>query len=513
MALNLADHGIPLALFNRVEPDGSRPLLHFLEEIGGTLITDDEPESVANRTKSRTSSHEAQPAEANEAPDGVTDRNDSRRVRGCEELGTLVRHLKRPRTLLLMVPAGDAVDDVLRELQPHLAAGDLVIDGGNSHYESSERRGEALRRGGVHFVGMGVSGGAEGARRGPALMPGGSIEAWTRFAPIAEAVAASAEDGSPCCRWMGPGGAGHFVKMVHNGIEYAEMELFAEIAWLLERVGKLSFTQIADTFDQWSHTVQGGFLTELTARIYRKPDRDGKPLLGRVRDRAGQKGTGSWCVKAALELGVSTPIIAGAVQARVHSSHPARTTDPETEYEEDSIKTTGRSLNSSFVICQLEQALLGARLLAYAEGIQLIQAASSTHGWSVPLRDVLQNWKAGSILRSGLLTPLQGILPSDAPNTHPLKWSGLLERIQMAAPALRLSVQLALEHYLPTPALSAALTTLDTLNSPTLPTRLIQAQRDGFGHHTFERTDRPAGEWFHSDWTSESPDPDEEIGP
>ncbi len=415
----------------------------------------------------------------------------------AEDVPALVRALERPRRILLMVPAGDPVDGVLDALDPLLEAEDVVVDGGNSLYRDTERRVERAAGRPWRFVGMGVSGGSEGALRGPSLMPGGDREAWERLRPLLESIAAQSDTG-PCVAHCGSGSAGHFVKMVHNGIEYGDMQLIAETALLLRRLG-LEPAAIADTFDDWNRGELESFLVEITARIFRVPDPEqpGALLLDAVLDRAGQKGTGRWTAIAALELGVSIPTIAAAVDARVLSA------DVELRARAGAaFAAASRPPLAGVSPGDLRAALYASKIASYTQGFALLAAASRELGYGTDRAEIARIWKAGCIIRAGFLDEVRAAfaaapdallaLAADFP-------AALAERL---APWRRV-VAAALTAGVPIPGLAASLAWFDTLATARGSANLIQAQRDYFGSHTYERVDQP-GTFVHTDWEDTS---------
>ena len=410
----------------------------------------------------------------------------------------LLARLERPRRIVLLVPAGAPVDDVLDALDPHLEPGDVLVDAGNSHYVDTERRIERARPRPWHFVGMGVSGGAEGALEGPSLMPGGDGEAWEVLRPALEEVAARGPFG-PCVAYCGRRSAGHFVKMVHNGIEYGDMQLLAETAACLRDGLGLRGGEVADTFAAWNRGELESFLVGLTAEVFRTPDpdREGALLVDSVLDRAGQKGTGGWTVRAALELGVAVPTIAAAVDARVQSSQK--------ELRVEAARRAGRTERTDvrslegIGVEDLEHALLAARVSAYTQGFVLLATADRAHDYGVDPAAVARIWTAGCILRARLLERIVEVLPREPePELLPL---ALGETVTARLPAWRRVVAAASRAGIPVPCLGASLAWFDTLTTARGSAALIQAQRDAFGRHGFERIDHP-GEVRHADWSS-----------
>ncbi|MCC6620390.1 MAG: NADP-dependent phosphogluconate dehydrogenase [Deltaproteobacteria bacterium] len=413
-------------------------------------------------------------------------------------LADMVKSLSRPRRVLLMITAGRPVDLVLDALEPLLEPGDIVVDGGNSWFEDTRRREQRLAARGLSFVGMGVSGGEEGARRGPSLMPGGAAEAYARLRPVLEAIAATTDAG-PCVTHVGPDGAGHFVKMVHNGIEYADMQLIAESYDVLRRLGGKDAPALADVFARWNEGPLESFLVDITARIFRVPDaRAGGWLVDRVRDQAGQKGTGKWTVQVALDLGVAIPTIAAALDARVISSmKPAR-------------EIAARSLAGPAggalppvpddLIDQVHDALLAAKVLAYAQGMALVAAASTTHGWGVDPGELGRIWKGGCIIRARLLDVMRRAYARDRALPSLVLDPEVRAIVERCQPRWRAVVGLAQAHGIPVPAMAASLAWYDGYRTASLPQNLTQAQRDAFGAHTYQRADAPDEGFVHTDW-------------
>jgi 6-phosphogluconate dehydrogenase len=420
-------------------------------------------------------------------------------LKGTGSLEEFVGMLERPRRILLMVTAGAAVDQVLDRLAPLLSPGDVVIDGGNSWFQETQRREKAWREKGLHFIGMGVSGGEEGARHGPSLMPGGPAEAYAVIRPVLEAIAARAESGL-CVTHVGPDGAGHFVKMVHNGIEYADMQLLAETYDVLRRGLGLPADALADTFARWNEGIAESFLLETTLKVLRKKDPEtGKPLVDLVLDKAGQKGTGKWTVQVSLDLGIPVPSIASALDARNLSA-----------MKEERVAASARLPGPRGALTDEEtanlaswahDALYAARVVTYAQGMRLIQAASKEHHWSVSLAEMARIWRGGCIIRAKLLTPLREAFTQQPDLPNLVASDAFAPVLTKLAPAWRRMVGTATRLGIPVPVFSASLAYLDSYRSAELPQNLTQAQRDAFGAHTYQRRDRPEAGFIHSDWS------------
>jgi len=452
LALNVEDHGFPVAVWN-LEKDWTA---RFLEA------------------------------------------NPGRRLQGADTLPEFVTLLEKPRRIMMMIKAGSPVDQTIGKLAPLLEKGDVIIDGGNSYFQDTRRREAALKKQGVFFIGTGVSGGEEGARHGPSLMPGGEAEAWKLVAPVLEAIAARSEAGA-CVAHLGPDGAGHFVKMVHNGIEYGIMQLLAESYDLLARGAGLEAPELAATFAEWNQGHLASFLLEITAAIFRKKDDlTGKPLVDEVLDKAGQKGTGRWTAMEAFELGVPVPTLTAAVEARVISSR-----------KEDRV-AAGRILSGfrspepqggrEAFVSDLRDALLAGSLCAYAQGMELIREASAHFDWGVPLDEVARVWMGGCIIRSGMLGPIREAFRKEPGLTNLTLADPFREMLRATEAGFRRSVAAAAKQGIPTPALASSLAWFDGMRTPRLPQNLTQAQRDAFGAHTWLREDRPDGKPIHSDW-------------
>lgn len=457
LALNLEEHGFRVSLYNRTMARREEGVVErFLSEYGG-----------------------------------------GKQFNGTYTPADFVATIEKPRKILMMVKAGAAVDSVIRELTPYLDKGDILIDGGNSHYKDTRRRINRLSKKGVHFIGMGVSGGAEGARHGPSLMPGGNPAAWNALKPILEPIAATSSGGKPCCIWIGEGGSGHFVKMVHNGIEYADMELIAEACHLMKSGLNMTNDEIGETFRKWDKGRLNGYLVEITADIFRIRDKNGEPVVDSILDVAGQKGTGMWATESALDLEVPLPVATAAVFSRIMSNYKELRTqlaDQLTGPEPSITESRDKILDS------LESAFLAARIVAYAEGFFLIQKAGERYGWHIDPGEIAVIWTGGCIIRSALLDTISKAFREVSDGSHLLEAGsiiGLLSNLQLG---WRNLVSAAFRHGIPVPGLASALTQYDTLRSGRLPHYLIQAQRDYFGAHRYERVDQPRGSFFHSNW-------------
>jgi 6-phosphogluconate dehydrogenase len=418
----------------------------------------------------------------------------------------LMASLERPRRVLLMVRAGSAVDAVIEEFAPHLEQGDILIDGGNSFFQDTERRAHELADRGFHFVGMGVSGGEEGALWGPSLMPGGSAEAYGELEPMLTAIAATSDSGA-CVTHVGPGAAGHYVKMVHNGIEYGDMQLIAETYDVMRRALGLSAPEIAEIFERWNSGRLESFLIEITAQVLGFIDKDtGKPLVDVIADQAEQKGTGRWTSQNSFELGTPIPVIDAAVIARSLSSMRDKRVEasrvlsgPETA---GNLPAIG---DRDAIIDALEEALYFAKISSYAQGMALLQAASDQYHWKLDLSEIARIWKAGCIIRARLLDPIMHAFEGRKRLDNLLLDPFFTDAINGGQPAIRTVLHTALDHGIPTPALSWALNYVDSYRQEFLPANLIQGQRDFFGAHTYRRLDREGT--FHTQWADLAPAP------
>ncbi len=418
-------------------------------------------------------------------------------VISSKDLSGFFRALKRPRKVMMMVKAGQPIDDLIEECLPFLEAGDIIIDGGNSLYTDTERRETYLRNKGILYVGAGVSGGEEGARHGPSIMPGGNEEAWPAVKPIFQAIAARADDGLPCCDWVGEGGAGHYVKMVHNGIEYGDMQIIGEAYQLLRTVAGCSLQELHDIFVEWDKTELKSYLIEITSQIFNYMDSDGKPLLDKILDVAGQKGTGKWTGISALEEGIPVTLIVEAVFARCLSSLKEQRIKAATLFprEEKPLK------DKKAFIEHVRQALYAAKIISYTQGFMLMQAAAKAFNWHLNYGGIAMLWRNGCIIRSQFLGKIKDAYTNNAALESLLFDPFFADAIRKADKSWREAVSSSVEFGVPIPCLSSALTFFDGLRTKELPANLLQAQRDFFGAHTYERVDSPRGQFFHTNWT------------
>ncbi|CCH42498.1 6-phosphogluconate dehydrogenase [Wickerhamomyces ciferrii] len=430
---------------------------------------------------------------------------------GAKSIQELVDNLKRPRRIILLVKAGAAVDAFIEQLLPYLEKDDIIIDGGNSHYPDSNRRYEELKSKGIHFVGSGVSGGEEGARYGPSLMPGGAEEAWPHIKDIFQSIAAKS-DGEPCCDWVGPAGAGHYVKMVHNGIEYGDMQLISEAYDILKRIGGFTNKEIGDVFAQWNKGVLDSFLIEITRDIlYYNDPADGTPLLEKILDSAGQKGTGKWTAINALDLGTPVTLIGEAVFARCLSSIKdervaASKILPGPEITKDAVTDRKQFVDD------LEQALYASKIISYAQGFMLIREAAKEYGWKLNNPAIALMWRGGCIIRSVFLAEITAAYRENPDLENLLFNKFFSDAITKAQSGWRSTIALTTKYGIPTPAFSTALSFYDGYRSAKLPANLLQAQRDYFGAHTFKVLPEfasetlPKDQYIHINWTGRGGD-------
>ena len=405
--------------------------------------------------------------------------------------------LKRPRKVILMVRAGDPVDHFIAQLLPYLEPGDIVIDGGNSRFLDSNRRYAELSAKGIRFVGSGISGGEEGARHGPSIMPGGDPAAWPEIRPILQAIAAKV-DGEPCCQWVGEAGAGHYVKMVHNGIEYGDMQLISEAYQLMREGMKLPIEAVQAVFQDWNGGVLDSYLIEITANILGVKDEDGEPLVDKILDTASQKGTGKWTGISALDLGVPLTLIGEAVFARCLSSLKEERLLAEQHYRAPEAAFSG---DRASTLRAVHDALYASKIISYAQGYMLMREAAAEYGWNLSYGDIALMWRGGCIIRSRFLGNIKTAFSNNPQLGNLLLDDFFIEALKGAETGWRKAIALGVELGIPLPAFSSALAFFDGYRSGRLPANLLQAQRDYFGAHTYERIDKPRGTFFHTNWT------------
>ncbi len=428
----------------------------------------------------------------------VGGRGRGKKIVGCHSVEELCARLERPRKVMLLVKAGQPVDDFIEQVLPWLEEGDIVIDGGNSHFPDTIRRTRYLESKGMRYIGTGVSGGEEGALKGPSIMPGGSPEAWPHVKPIFQGIAARVEDGSPCCEWVGSDGAGHYVKMVHNGIEYGDMQMICEAYNLMRGALGMSAEQMHEVFAQWDEGELNSYLIEITRDILGEQDPEtGRPMVDVILDTAGQKGTGKWTSQSALDLGVAAPTIAEAVFARCVSAIKEERvaaskvlTGPEPAFDGD---------REAFVE-DIRQALYASKICSYAQGYQLLRAAAEEHGWDLNYGEIALMWRGGCIIRARFLGDIKAAFDREPELRNLLLDPFFTDIVEQCQESWRKVIATAVGMGVPVPAFASALAYYDSYRSATLPANLLQAQRDYFGAHTYERVDKPRGEFFHTDW-------------
>ena len=421
---------------------------------------------------------------------------------GCRSPEELIDSLKKPRRIFMMVKAGAAVDALIAQLLPLLDEGDILIDGGNSHYPDTIRRTAEVESRGCLYVGCGVSGGEEGALKGPSLMPGGSRAAWEHVRPIFQAICAKVEDGSPCCDWVGENGAGHFVKMVHNGIEYGDMQLICEAYQLMRDGLGMTSEEMSEVFAAWNKTELESYLIEITADILRHKE-NGEITVEKILDRAGQKGTGKWTSITALDEGVPLTLISEAVFARCLSAQKDERVRAAALYRRKVVPVEG---DRAAALESLRKALYASKIVSYAQGYALMRAAAKTNGWNLNYGGIALMWRGGCIIRSVFLGKIKEAFDKDPALENLLLDEYFRETMQSLLPAWWETVSLAVRSGIPMSAFSSALSWFDGYTCENLPANLLQAQRDYFGAHTYERVDAPRGQFFHTNWTGRGGD-------
>jgi 6-phosphogluconate dehydrogenase len=441
--------------------------------------------AVFNRTTSR-------------VDDFIQGRAKGKRFIGTHDLKEFVGSLQKPRKIVMLVKAGAAVDQLIDQLLPLLEPGDILIDGGNSLFTDTIRRTKRVEERGMLFVGSGVSGGEEGALKGPSLMPGGSAAAWPHIKPIFQAIAARTPDGEPCCDWMGENGAGHFVKMVHNGIEYGDIQLICETYDVMKRVLGMSNAEMHDVFAEWNSAELDSYLIEITRDILGFVDKNGEATVDKILDAAGQKGTGKWTVIEALDEGTPLTLIGEAVFARALSAAKQERVQASKQLEPVVSEFKG---DRKQLIDDLRQALYASKIISYAQGYQLMRAAAKTYQWNLNYGGIALVWRAGCIIRSAFLGDIKKAFERDPQLVNLLLDPFFRDAVSTRQAGWRRAIVAAVQSGIPVPCMSAALSYFDGYRAERLPANLLQAQRDFFGAHTYERIDQPRGQFFHTDWT------------
>jgi 6-phosphogluconate dehydrogenase len=430
--------------------------------------------------------------------DFLAGRARGKNIAGAHTIGELVKSLAKPRKIMIMVKAGKAVDDMIETLIPHLEKGDIIIDGGNTHFPDTNRRTAMVESKGLLYIGTGVSGGEEGALLGPSIMPGGSKAAWPSVKPIFQSIAAKVDDGTPCCDWVGENGAGHFVKMVHNGIEYGDMQLICEAYQIMRDLLHMSADEMHVVFRDWNKGDLDSYLIEITRDILAYKDTDGKPLVDRILDTAGQKGTGKWTAVSALDLGIPLTLIGEAVFSRCLSAVKAERVEASKVLHGPVASLKGDKLK---FIDDLKDALYASKIVSYAQGYALMRAAAEEYNWKLNYGGIALMWRGGCIIRSAFLGKIKVAFDNNPAMTNLLLDPFFREKVDKAQNGWRNVVAAAVSNGIPVPAISTALGYFDGYRCERLPANLLQAQRDYFGAHTYERTDKPRGEFFHTNWT------------
>jgi len=463
LALNMASHGWNVSVYNRTVPGIEEGVVERF---------------IAGRAKGKS-------------------------LWGFTDLKEFVDSIARPRKIMMMVRAGKPVDELMEQLFPLLAPGDILIDGGNSNFEDTNRRVARTEEKGFLFVGSGVSGGEEGALNGASIMPGGSAAAWESVRPILQSVAAKAEDGSVCCDWVGPQGAGHFVKMIHNGIEYGDMQLISEAYWVMKHIGGMTNAEMADVFARWNEGKLRSYLIEITAEILRHKDAQGGDLIDHILDAAGQKGTGKWSVINAMELGMPLGLIATAVFERSLSAQKDIRTLAAGHF---AVAAVQGGIDRDTLLQHVFSALYASKLVSYAQGFAVLQTASDKFGWQLDMGSIARMWRGGCIIRSVFLNDIAKAFETAEKPVHLLLAPYFEQEMQALLDGWKTLVAQSVMAGLPVPAFSSALNYFYSLVSADLPANMIQAQRDYFGAHTFERKDAPRGTFFHENWTGHGGD-------
>ena len=430
--------------------------------------------------------------------DFLAGRAKGKNILGTHTLEELVGSLERPKKVMLMIKAGDAVDEMIKILLPLLQPGDIIIDGGNTHFPDTNRRTAFVESKGLLYIGTGVSGGEEGALLGPSIMPGGSIAAWPFVKPIFQAIAAKVDDGTPCCDWVGENGAGHFVKMVHNGIEYGDMQLITEAYQIMRDLLHLGADEMHQIFKEWNEGDLDSYLIEITRDILAYKDKDGKPLVDKILDTAGQKGTGKWTAITALDFGIPLTLIGEAVFSRCLSALKEERVEaskilsgPEPQFKGDKIA----------FIKNIKDALYASKIVSYAQGYSLMEAAAREFKWKLNYGGIALMWRGGCIIRSAFLSKIKVAFDNNPSITNLLLDPFFKDKVEKAQNGWRNVVSAAAMNGIAIPAISSALGYYDGYRCENLPANLLQAQRDYFGAHTYERTDEPRGVFFHTNWT------------
>jgi len=430
--------------------------------------------------------------------DFINGRGKEKNIIGTHSVEEFVNSLERPRKIIIMVKAGAPVDAFIEQVIPHMEEGDIIIDGGNSHFPDTIRRTKYVEDKGLLFIGTGVSGGEEGALLGPSIMPGGSVKAWEYVKPIFQAISAKVEDGTPCCDWVGENGAGHFVKMVHNGIEYGDMQLITEAYQIMKDLLNMSYDEMHEVFKEWNEGELDSYLIEITRDILAYKDEDGEPLVEKILDTAGQKGTGKWTAVASLDTGIPLTLIGEAVYARTLSAMKDERVEASKVLTGPTPKFEG---DKKAFIEDIRQALFASKIISYAQGYVLLKYAAKDYNWDLNYGGIALMWRGGCIIRSVFLGKIKDAFDKNPELSNLLLDPFFKDKIEEAQSAWRRVIATAVTNGIWVPAMSTALNYFDGFRNSRLPANLLQAQRDYFGAHTYERTDKPRGEFFHTNWT------------
>ena len=430
-------------------------------------------------------------------------RGKGKNIIGTHSVEEFIDSLERPRKVMLLVKAGKPVDDFIEMLIPHLDQGDIIIDGGNSHFPDSIRRTRYVESKGMLFIGTGVSGGEEGALWGPSIMPGGSVDAWPHVKDIFQSIAAKVEDGTPCCDWVGANGAGHFVKMVHNGIEYGDMQLISEAYHLMKNLLGMNYEEMHEVFKEWNTGELDSYLIEITRDILAFRDEDGEPMLEKILDTAGQKGTGKWTGIEALDLGIPLTLIGEAVFARCLSALKEERVEASKVLSGPDPSFTG---DREGFVGDIKQALYASKIVSYAQGYTLMREAAKEYDWDLNYGEIALLWRGGCIIRSVFLSKIKEAFDKNNDLSNLLLDPFFKEKVESAQEGWRRVLATAVSNGVPVPAMTTALNYFDGYRSERLPANMLQAQRDYFGAHTYERVDKPRGEFFHTNWTGRGGD-------
>jgi 6-phosphogluconate dehydrogenase len=432
----------------------------------------------------------------------INGRAKGKNIRGAHSIEEMVKSLAKPRKVMLMIKAGQAVDASIESLLPHLEPGDIIIDGGNTHFPDTNRRTAYVESKGLLYIGTGVSGGEEGALLGPSIMPGGSGKAWEHVRPVFQTISAKVEDGSPCCDWVGENGAGHFVKMVHNGIEYGDMQLICEAYQMMKDLLSLTTDEMHEVFTDWNNGELDSYLIEITRDILGYKE-EGKPLVEKILDTAGQKGTGKWTGVAALDLGIPLTLIGEAVFSRCLSAQKEERVAASKILSGPAVNFTG---DKKAFIEDIRKALLASKIVSYAQGYVLMREAAREYGWNLNNGGIALMWRGGCIIRSVFLGKIKEAFDNNPELNNLVLDPYFKDKLEDAQESWRRVVATAVSNGIPVPAFSTALAYFDGYRCERLPANLLQAQRDYFGAHTYERTDKPRGEFFHTNWTGRGGD-------